>query len=60
MGGKKGKESLAEIMVARSIEELVSRQREQVARDGGALLYVLFFFFWPIEVLGGKEDGGPL
>ena len=30
------KESLAEIMVARSIEKLVSRQREQVARDGGA------------------------
>lgn len=33
------KESLAEIMVARSIEKLVSRQREQVARGGGALCY---------------------
>lgn len=33
------KESLAEIMVARSIEKLVSRQREQVARVGGAVCY---------------------
>lgn len=29
-------------------------------RRWGAVLYVLFFFFWPIEVLGGEEDGGPL
>lgn len=36
---EKMKESLAEIMVARSIEKLVSRQREQVARGGGALCY---------------------